>query len=341
MKKLYISAIAILFSAASADAQTTPRTAIVEGFTSNTCGPCAGWNASYGPIIEANNPNTGNGIAVLKYQMDWPSPGNDPSNNDDADSRRGYYGVSGIPDWFIDGDANDGSQSQINSYQANPSELLIETAYTITGNDLDIQVDVTPLVYLGAGARLYVAIANKEYNYSGGTNGESNFKHVFRKMLPAPNGAYMAPLTANVVQNYNYQYTYTVGTPDQTNNNFWDNQIEIVVWVQKTTKEVLNAGVAGIGVLGIEEGDNDDFGLVVYPNPASDVANFVFDGDGFNEVVVEVYNNLGQMVHNQNHGTLEGRQKLELNTTEFEAGMYFVKVLKGNTVATSSMLLAK
>ena len=141
MKKYYMPVLGLLL-AGSLSAQTTDRLTIIEGFSSNTCPPCQTWNAAYSPVLANNMPNDENapGVAVLKFQMDWPSPGNDPSNNDDADTRRGFYGVSGIPDWKIDGDDNNGTQSQIDSYNAMPAELELEAAYTITGNDIEVAI---------------------------------------------------------------------------------------------------------------------------------------------------------------------------------------------------------
>lgn len=343
MKKFYLPALALVAMGMSSQAQTTDRLSLIEGFTSNTCPPCYSWNQAYTPILEANNPNAeGNaGVAVLKFQMDWPSPGNDPSNNDDADTRRGFYGVTGIPDFYIDGGANGGSQADIDNATAVPAELEIQAAYTITGNTIDVNVEFTPLVDLGGGARLYIAVANKEYTYNGGTNGETEFHHVFRKMLGNDAGISLGFLNANDTQTFNESYTYTVGTPNQTNNNFWDDQIEIVVWVQRSnSKEVYNAAIATEGTLGIADGDSDDFGLLLFPNPAQDVASVVFDGTG-EDVVVEVVNSLGQVVVNEQYYNLVGRQRLQLDTDTYEAGMYFVRVQMGNAVSTTPLMIAR
>jgi hypothetical protein len=343
MKKIYMPVLGVLF-AGSLSAQTTERLTIIEGFSSNTCPPCETWNDMYIPVLSNNMPNdeTTPGVAVLKFQMDWPSPGNDPSNNDEADTRRGFYGVTGIPDWKIDGEDNDGSQAAIDSYSAIPAEMEIEAAYTVTGNDIEVTVSLTPLADLGGGSKLYIAVANKEYTYTGGTTGETEFHHVFRKMLPDDGAVTLGFLDANVEQTFTESYTYTTGTPDQTNNLFWDDQIEIVVWVQKSnSKEVWNAAVAAEGTLGIADGDNDDFGLSLYPNPANAQTSVVFDGVAGENVSISVYNALGELVKTENHGMRTGRQRVMLNTETYEAGMYFVKVQVGESVSTSNLMITK
>ena len=336
----------MLFALGStATAQTTDRLVLIEGFTSNTCPPCATWNNAYSPVIANNNPNdeANPGVAVLKFQMDWPSPGNDPSNNDDADTRRGFYSVSGIPDYKIDGDNNDGTQSQIDNYSANPSELELEAAYTITGNTIDINVSFTPLADLGGGSRLYIALANKEYNYSGGTNGETEFHHVFRKMIPQDAGISLGFLTMGAEQTFNESYTFSIasGTPAQDSYDLWDDQIEVVVWVQKSnSKEVYNAAIASEGTLGVADGDYDDFGMLVFPNPVQDNATVAFDSNN-EKVTLEVYNNLGQVVMTEQVASAAGRQRVQLNTANLEAGMYFVKVQLDNKVSTTPLMVTR
>ncbi len=345
MKHIYTTLFALALAGA-ANSQTQ-RLTLVEGFTSNTCGPCASFNSSYTPILEANTPNEGNtaGVAVLKYQMDWPSPGNDPSNNNDADSRRSFYGVTGIPDWKIDGEAlAAGSQAEIDAANAVDSYLEIDAAYTLTGTTIDVEVEFTPLADLGPGHYYFVALANKSYNFSGGTNGETSFKHVFRKMLPSAAGGWLAALDSGVTVTKSDSYTFTVGTPVQDDYTFWNADFEVVVFVQKKTggsSDVLNSTIATEGALGIKDGDSDDFGILLYPNPTNDQANIVFDGNGSDDVIVTVYDNVGKLVMTQNHGSLSGRQTINMNTSDMEAGMYHVNIQMGNRKANSTLVVNK
>ena len=343
MKKIYFSALCFL-AAGFTQAQNFERMSIVEGFSSATCPPCYTWNQSYSPVLQANNANSGasGSIAVVKFQMDWPSPGDDPSYNDDASTRRGFYGVTSIPEFFIDGEANDGSQGTIDAHSAIDAEVEVNAAFTITGNDIDINVEITPNMDLGGGSRLYIALANKEYQYPG-QNGETEFHHVMRKMIPTAGGINVGFLDSGVTLNFNEAYTYAVasGNPAQNSNDLWDNDLELVVWVQKAnSKQMWNAAVAGQGTLGIQDGDADDFGLVVYPNPSTDMANVIFDANGEN-TNIEVYNSLGQMVLSENKGAVTGRQQVRFNATDLEAGMYFVRVQMGDRLATSQLMIQK
>jgi len=76
------------------------RVPFFEEFTASTCGPCASFNSQFVPWCEENADQ----IALLKYQMNWPSPG-DIYYTAEGGVRKSYYGVSGVPDLFGNGGA--------------------------------------------------------------------------------------------------------------------------------------------------------------------------------------------------------------------------------------------
>ena len=326
-------------------AQTTPRLPLVEIFTSNTCGPCASFNGPYQPILDANSPNqeTGAGVAVIRYQMDWPAPGTDPSYNDDADIRKGFYSVSGIPDPWIDGAVNSGQQADIDASIANPAQLIVEAAYTETGNDLDINVRVTPLADLGAGSRVFVAIVNNNYGYTGGTNGESQFHYVARKVLPTGAGDFMSPLQENVVQFFNYQYTYTVasGTPAQMSNDLWNNDYSIVAWVQRSTgtKEVWNSTIAYQGLLGTPTEVDKGMDLKLYPNPTESQSIVSFESSTGDDVTIDVYNSIGQLVSTEVVAGQAGKQTHVLNMEGYASGLYQIRIDQNGATASETLIV--
>lgn len=65
-----------------------PRKALIEEWTSSTCVPCANLNTTFDPLLNGNSPNTGGNLSLIKYQVNWPSPGNDPSYNPHSLARR-------------------------------------------------------------------------------------------------------------------------------------------------------------------------------------------------------------------------------------------------------------
>ncbi|MGA0302704.1 MAG: hypothetical protein ACO3K3_01475, partial [Schleiferiaceae bacterium] len=64
---------------------TADRVVLAEEFTSSTCAPCASFNPGYKQLLDANDANTsGTQLVSVKYQMNWPSPGNDPAYNSEG-----------------------------------------------------------------------------------------------------------------------------------------------------------------------------------------------------------------------------------------------------------------
>lgn len=83
-------------------------------------------------------------------------------------------------------------------------------------------------------------------------------------------------------------------------------------------------------------------GVTVFPNPAQDLANINFTMPATNNVSIEVYDLAGKMVSNQTFGKIAaGQQNLQVNTTGLNAGLYFVRLLAGNTVQTVRLAVTK
>jgi hypothetical protein len=94
-------------------------------------------------------------------------------------------------------------------------------------------------------------------------------------------------------------------------------------------------------VVGVEESEIFT-SLSLYPNPAADFANLVFGVTESSKVSVDVFNVLGAQVMSTDLGTIPaGEQRIELNFSELEAGMYIVNVTANNNVSTLRVTLAK
>ena len=224
------------------------RLPLYEEFTSATCGPCAGFNASFNPLLATNNCNLlGGSVSAIKYQMNWPSPGDDPSYNPDADNRKSYYGVSGIPTPFVDGASAGGTQGEINTRRSIISLMEIQATKTVSGNDITVDVTVNPLEdFSSTNLKLHIALTDDQYNYTG-TNGETEFFQVLRKMLPDANGTSIGTLTGGTPFTHTETYTCVEGGAAQGNYNLWGTTqaVTVVVFVQdNTTKEIHQSAIA-------------------------------------------------------------------------------------------------
>ncbi len=208
MKK-YSTLLIVLLMGFGLNAQS--RVTMIETFTSSTCAPCNPGNINLEGILA--DPQNDTKQVSLKYQMDWPGNG-DPYYTTEGATRRGVYGIGGIPASRIDGQTeyNTGSltQANLNSAYAVSPKAIVTATYTVDvpNKTVDVSVDVEALVNTDAGLRLYVAIFEYETNNNVESNGETQFFHVMKKMLPDAEGSSMPALTVGQHFYYNVSYTF-------------------------------------------------------------------------------------------------------------------------------------
>ena len=197
MKKLFI-VILLLSLLTGVNAYT--KKSLVERFTNCSCGPCAtinnAWyNATLADIL------TQESVTHIVYNVDWPSP-TDPMhllNSADNNNRRGYYGVTSVPWIEINGTNVSTSESAFNTAVTNGNLEFAPFKLNITGekfsnNLIDVKVVITrdpSDVSTFGNVKLRIAIIQDLVQYASppGSNGESSFHQVCRKMLPDGNGS--------------------------------------------------------------------------------------------------------------------------------------------------------
>lgn len=72
-------------------------------------------------------------------------------------------------------------------------------------------------------------------------------------------------------------------------------------------------------------------GISLYPNPTKDILNIKIDGMNGLPNSITIYNALGQVVENK---TISSEANLTVNTSNYNSGVYFVKVTKDNESKT-------
>ena len=239
MKKLLFSLSTIFAFGAMAQ----QRLVLVESFSQASCGPCAAQNPALETLLSAN---TTKAIAI-KYQVSWP--GYDPMNlhnPTEIASRVSYYSVSGVPDRIVDGTNQDATQAAIDNSYAIAAPVNMSVSHTINP-DFTANVTVTitaPAIWNPSNTVLQLAMVEKNITFATapGSNGETVFKNVMRKMLPDANGS------AVVASNFSMaggSQTFTFNNVSIPNYIYNMNQINFIAWVQNnTTKEVHQAGVS-------------------------------------------------------------------------------------------------
>ena len=224
----------ILEKSLSVALTSTQRIPMIEHFSSSTCGPCVSVNTT---MLNFCNNNAGR-FTYTKYQMNWPGNG-DPYYTAEGGTRRTYYGVSAVPQCFLDGEDQGYAAVQqfvFDNHANNAAFMDIRGSFTVEGNTINVFVDVMP--YIDANARLFVSVNEKETHNNVGGNGETSFHHIFMKML-TPAAGMPNNFTANQLTHYEF-------TQDMSGTHVEEmSDLEVSIWVQNyTTKEMFNSHFA-------------------------------------------------------------------------------------------------
>lgn len=199
MKKLLtLSALAVSFAGA-AFAQSQ-RLVLLEHFTQASCGPCATYNPRIKDMVNANEDK----MVAIKYQVSWP--GVDPMNAQNpsqVQTRVDYYGVNGVPNSVLDGNYYNGhpsgwDENMMKQRYAVPSpfDLLITSNVNKAGDSIFAKVNIKATSAVNAGdLKLHIAVIERRIDFSTppGSNGEKEFEHVMRQMLPSDKGSSLTP----------------------------------------------------------------------------------------------------------------------------------------------------
>ncbi|HEX8516441.1 MAG TPA: T9SS type A sorting domain-containing protein [Bacteroidia bacterium] len=196
MKKstLLLSGILAVGSVALGQSQ---RLVLEEEFTQASCGPCASQNPAFNTLLSAN---TAKAVSI-KYQTNWP--GTDPMNTQnpgDVSSRVSYYSVSGVPDVRQDGVVIGSgapsaiTQTVINNEYAVASPFTINLTHTFSADYDSIFINcviTASQAFTSVGTlKGHVVMVEETINFATppGTNGETEFFNVMRKMYPSAAG---------------------------------------------------------------------------------------------------------------------------------------------------------
>ncbi len=224
----------VLVKSVSIPIDQVQRIPMIEHFSSSTCGPCVSVNNQMNTFC---NNNAGR-FTYTKYQMNWPGSG-DPYYTAEGGVRRVYYGVSGVPDIYLDGVGTNNAavnQATFNQHAEEPGYFDVRGSFTVDGNNIHIVADVMP--YVDVEARVYVSVNEKVTHGNVGTNGETEFHHVFMKMMPDGEGSTI-DFTTGEIQRLEF-------TQDMSGTHVEEmSDLEVSIWVQNYgSKYVFNSHFA-------------------------------------------------------------------------------------------------
>jgi hypothetical protein len=321
---------------------TMQRKVVEEDFTSSTCVPCRAGNANTHSINTAAI-NRGKFVEI-KYQQNFPAPGNDPYYTAESGARFNYYDGSFIPYMLLDGGWNENSQSYtaaiLNQYYAKPAIVRVQGEYTLARTTVTARATVRPFLGFPAGRLVaHMVITESETRNNARTNGETVFYDVMKKMLPNQSGTVLPALASG--QNYVLTQSFNVSTLPvaQAVENFAN--LHVVVFVQDVvTKEVYQGETltlaAALGTRNAQAGPV--FNLA--PNPTTGSTRLLLNLARPETVRVDVLDALGRSVLSRPQVALgSGAQEVALDLVHQAAGLYTVRLTTSEGVRTSKLTL--
>ena len=236
----------------------TQRIAMIEHFSSSTCGPCVSVNTGMGNLTGLAQ-NQGK-FTYTKYQMNWPGNG-DPYYTEEGGVRRAFYGVNAVPNVVLEG-TNLGStvmtQAQLDNAYNTPSFGDVRGSFNVDGSTITVKVDFMSFYDMTA-EKAFVTVNEKVTHNNVGGNGETSFHHVFMKFLTSPSGDALN-IPAGECQHFEWTQNMSTTHVEEMSD------LEVSAWMQNVAShEVINSHFLyeytdihpyPVQNLAIEEGEN-------------------------------------------------------------------------------------
>jgi len=325
---------------------------MLESFTSSTCGPCVAGNQNTSAVLAAYSDDQ---YSMLKYQMSWPGSG-DPYYTLEGGDRRTYYNVNAVPDFILDGNVWQGNSSsvtgsQIDAVMANPAFVSLSSYHVMDGQTIDFTVSINPLGDFAGPLTLYSAVFEYMTYNNVGSNGETQFSKVMKKMVPGSTGFSLGSLTdgQTVVENFSHTFQGSYTLPPDANNpidHMTQHSVEdfsnlgVVTWIQDdATKEILQSTVSVESFTNIEEKQTTD--LMVFPNPTENMATISFEGIQGSDVSIELYNLLGELIVSETYTSQSNFDYYNLDVSTVNNGIYNLVFKVGESVTTKKLQILK
>lgn len=320
------------------------RLPLFEIFTSSTCGPCQPGNANFHAIVDTINPDN---FVSIKFQQNFPGTG-DPYTTDESTNRRStYYGINSIPrmenDGGWDGNANSFTYPLYQAARAVPASYMMNGTFTsdTINRTYSAKVRYSPLFNANS-TKLYVLIAEKTTELNVKTNGETQFFHVMKKMLPDENGTTLSPIPAGTWDSTTVTYTfngnYRLPTNGQTANiidNSFENSVEqfsdltMMGWLQADdgSKQVFQAANFVEEVItGVYPMSKNVNSIAVYPNPTSDFAAVEINLANTEKLKIQLMDAAGKSIEVRRIDGTAGLLTEKFDVSKLAAGYYHIAV---------------
>lgn len=255
------------------------------------------------------------------------------------------------------------SQSAFVSYYNARKDLIVPAAVSVAASGAGSSVTVVAsatfrTVFAAANYRLGVIIIedgvtgttsgyNQANYYAGGASGamggfeslpdpvpaaQMEYNHVGRALLGGYNGQ-TGSVPAAITDGQTVSYTFNYAVPATSNK---ANMHAVAVLIDQTTGEIVNAAEGSLS--GASLGEMETIAMEVYPNPATDVVNVKFEGQGGDYQIV-ITDLAGRQVAATSVANANGAQAVALPVSELGAGNYLVTIAKEGASYTQNLIV--
>jgi len=364
MKRIYATLFLASIALVTVAQNTVPRVPVYEILSSSTCPPCKPANDHLAPIFEDYEGQ----LAIVKYQMSWPGTG-DPYYTSEAQHRRTFYGVNGVPSIWLNAENvsySSVSSGTVDADLAEETSMAMELRYMINADSQSIRIRARVEAledYNDGGHRLYIPIVEHTTYNNKKTNGENEFHNVLKKMLPEQYGELIiGAVEKGTVLEYDTTYVFQgdYRLPNNASDQI-DHEIEhsveefedlhVVMFMQSLIDESIYQGAVGelstsednlerewgtdpLPPLSLEE-FNADKTFALYPNPAKQ-SIFLEFAEEVDIELITVYSVKGERVLDQ---VPVKQSRYSLDISSLNAGMYVLEVLTNGEVEQRSFIV--
>jgi hypothetical protein len=327
---------------------TTPenKKALLEEFTGTGCPNCPDGHATAASILAADPLN----VFVIAYHPDNSSyTTSDPmaTNYPAAFYNSTFVGSRFMPGAIINRRiwgaermvSRTSWQADVNTIkaEASPLNVGVSSSYNTTTSQLSIDVEVYFTQTVTDAMTIYCMLT-EDGIIAAQSNGTSPYthNHVFREAFVAQWGdAITTPTTAGTLKTFTFNFDNSTTAYDMTKS-------EVVAFVRNAAdEEIISVNGAEVDhSTPVSVMENEDNNLVgIYPNPTSDVSKLYLTLDKENSVSYTVYNAIGQVVIDQDMGTLNSGQHSFPLDLENQSGLFFVKIIIGEKTYTNKLIV--
>ena len=309
-----------------------PKIALHEIFTSANSDDCKGVYDSLNNIFALHT----NAYSLINYTM--------PTDNyttAEGQGRAAMYGVDTVPDMYLNGIINIDPRyytEKLFNDNLSPAYLSVTPTISISGNTMTVNVAILPFpawTNPNSAMKIHIALVEKTTTGNVGSNGETVFHNVLRKMLPDANGTTQAGFTPAVYVNISKSYTFSANEVENINN------MEAVVFIQNSvTHEVYQSATKAVPNA-INPIDELQDGITkIFPNPTSEYSQVYYYNQNTAEVGVSLYDASGKLVFESGfHRVAPGKHHSTIDTRNLAEGIYFIKMSIDNSLYYGKLIV--